>query len=34
MLEAFDIKYLPCITVKGKVLVDFIAEFTEDVVGG
>ena len=33
MLEAFDVKYLPCIVVKGQVLADFVAEFTEDVVG-
>ena len=33
MLEAFDVKYLPRIVVNGQVLVDFLAEFTEDVAG-
>ena len=31
MLGAFNIKYLPCTAVKGQVLADFIAEFTEEV---
>lgn len=26
-LSKFDTKYLPCIVVKGQVLVDFVAEF-------
>lgn len=29
MLEAFEIKYLPRTVVKGKVLVDLVAELTE-----
>ena len=32
MLGAFDIKYLPCVTVKEKVLANFVTEFIEDVV--
>ena len=32
-LEAFNVKYLPRIVVKGQVLADFVAEFTEDVKG-
>ena len=31
MLGAFDIKYLPRTAVKGQILADFTAEFTEDV---
>jgi len=31
MPEAFDIKYLPRVTVKEQVLADFIVEFIEDV---
>ena len=31
MLGAFDIKYLPCIAIKGQVLADVVAEFTEGV---
>ena len=31
MLRSFDIKYLPRTTVKGQVLADFVAKFTEDV---
>ena len=30
MLGAFDIKYLPRMAVKGQVLVDLVAEFTEE----
>lgn len=33
MLGAFDIKYLPCIVVKGQVLADLVAKFTEDAAG-
>lgn len=33
MLGAFDIKYLPCIAVKGQVLADLVAKFTEDAAG-
>ena len=33
MLRSFDIKYFPQTAVKGQVLTDFIAEFTEDVGG-
>ena len=29
ILGAFDIKYMPCTSVKGQVLVDLVAEFTE-----
>ena len=29
ILGAFDIKYMPCTLVKGQVLADLIAEFTE-----
>ena len=29
VLEAFDIKYMPRTSVKGQVLVDLVAEFTE-----
>ena len=29
VLGAFDIKYMPCISVKGQVLADHVAEFTE-----
>ena len=29
ILEAFDIKYMPRTSIKGQVLVDFVAEFTE-----
>ena len=28
-MGAFDIKYLPCIAIKGQVLVDLVAKFTE-----
>ena len=31
MPGAFDIKYLPHVTVKEQVLADFVAEFIEDV---
>ena len=30
MLGAFDTKYLPWIAMKGQVLVDLVAEFTEE----
>ena len=33
MPGAFDIKYLPCIAVKGQVLADLVAKFTEDAAG-
>ena len=33
MLKSLYIKYFPRTTVKGQVLVDFIAEFTKDVGG-
>ena len=33
MLEAFDVKYLSRIVVKGQFLADFIAEFIKDVTG-
>ena len=29
ILGAFDIRYMPCTSVKGQVLADFVAEFTE-----
>ena len=29
VLGAFDIKYMPCISVKGQVLADLVAEFAE-----
>ena len=29
ILRAFDIKYMPCTSVKGQVLADLVAEFTE-----
>ena len=29
ILGAFDIKYMPCTSAKGLVLVDLVAEFTE-----
>ena len=29
VLGAFNIKYMPCISVKGQVLVDLMAEFVE-----
>ena len=29
VLGAFDIKYMPCTSVKGQVLADLVAEFTE-----
>ena len=34
MLDAFNVKYLPRIVVKGQILADFAVEFTEDVAGG
>ena len=33
MLGAFNIKYLPYIVVKGQVLADLVAKFTEDAAG-
>ena len=33
MLRAFDIKYIPHTFVKGQVLVDFVAEFIESLLG-
>ena len=32
-LRAFDIRYMPCTSVKGQVLADLVAEFTEIPVG-
>ena len=32
-LRAFDIRYMPCTSVKGLVLADLVAEFTEIPVG-
>ena len=29
ILRAFDIKYMPCTSIKGQVLADLVAEFTE-----
>ena len=29
ILRAFDIKYMPCISIKGQVLADLAAEFVE-----
>ena len=29
ILGAFDIKYMPCTSVKGQVLADLVAKFTE-----
>ena len=34
ILGAFDIKYMPCTTIKGQVLVDLVAEFTKEFVEG
>ena len=31
VLGAFDIKYMPCISVKGQILADLVAEFAEPV---
>ena len=31
MLGAFDIRYLPCMIVKGQVLTDLVAEFIEEI---
>ena len=30
MLNAFDIKYLPRMAMKGQILADLVAEFTEE----
>ena len=32
ILGAFDIKYMPCTSIKGQVLADLVAEFTEPLV--
>ena len=32
LLGAFDIKYMPRISIKGQVLADLVAEFTEPAV--
>ena len=29
ILGAFDVKYMPCTSIKGQVLADFVAEFTK-----
>ena len=29
ILRAFDIKYIPCTSIKGQVLADLVAEFTK-----
>ena len=29
ILGAFDIKYMPCMSVKGQVLADLVVKFTE-----
>ena len=29
VLGAFDIKYMPCTSVKGQILTDLVAEFAE-----
>ena len=29
MLGTYDVRYMPCTAIKGQVLVDFVAEFTE-----
>ena len=29
ILRAFDIKYMPCTSIKGQVLANLVAEFTE-----
>ena len=29
MLRAYDVKYMPRTTIKGQILADFMAEFTE-----
>ena len=29
ILKAFDIKYMPCISIKGQVLTDLVAKFAE-----
>ena len=31
MLGAFDIRYLPCMIVKGQVLTDLVAKFIEEI---
>lgn len=32
MLGAYDVKYMPRTTIKGQVLADFVAEFTESMI--
>ena len=32
ILRAFDIKYMPCTSIKGQVLADLVAKFTEPLV--
>ena len=32
ILGTFDIKYMPCTSVKGQILVDLVAEFAKPVV--
>ena len=29
ILEAFDIKYMPCTSIKGQILTDLVSKFTE-----
>lgn len=29
MLGAYDVRYMPCTAIKGQVLADFVAKFTE-----
>ena len=33
MLGAYDVKYMPRTTIKGQVLANFVAEFTEGMIG-
>ena len=33
LLGAFDIKYMPRTSIKGQVLTNFVAEFTESLMG-
>ena len=32
MLGAYDVRYMPHIAIKGQVLADFVAEFTEGMI--
>lgn len=34
MLGAYDVKYMPQTTIKGQILEDFVAEFTEGTIEG